>query len=108
LECRIQFERVVFQLVVSHELVEANEHVPGLKPLLPFPDLLLQEVRVTRPLVDIEESHVILEHLGIRLLPEGLFAFAKEVVQQGGDAVGKSIRVQVVMERVVAIRGVET
>ena len=49
-----------------------------------------------------------LHEVGICLLPEGLFAAPKQVVDvRGGDAVGERVGVETVVERVVAILGIE-
>ena len=43
-----------------------------------------------------------LEQIGVGLLPEGLLGFAEQVVHQCGDRKGDRVRVEVVVERVVA------
>ena len=49
-----------------------------------------------------------LDEVGVGLLPEGLLAPAEKVVQKRGDVVREGVRVQVVVERVVAVLGIET
>ena len=73
---------------------------------------VLQQGRIDRAFVDIEQGHVVVQRLvqqddeldevGVRLLPERLFALAEQVVQQRGDAVRQRVRVEIVVQRVVA------
>ena len=49
-----------------------------------------------------------LDQVRARLLPERLLAAAKEIGHQRGDAVGQRVGVEVVVQRVVAVRRVET
>jgi hypothetical protein len=75
-------------------------------------------VRVDDVLVDLEERHVVIEHLmqqdheldQVRagLLPERLLPAAKQIGHQRGNAVGQRVGIEGVVERVVAIDGVET
>ena len=77
-----------------------------------------QLVRVDDVLVDLEERHVVVERLvqqdheldevRARLLPERLLAAAEQVGHQRGDAVRQRVGVEIVVQRVVAIRRVET
>ena len=81
-------------------------------------DPVFEERWRDRALVDIEEGDVVvgdlvkkddeLHEVGVGLLPEGLLATAKEVVQERGDVVGEGVGVQVVVKRVVAVLGIET
>ncbi len=81
-------------------------------------DRLFEFVGRNGALIDIEESHVIvgdlvkqndeLHEVGVRLLPEGLLALAKQVVQERRDAVGQLIGVEVVVQWVVTVFGIET
>ena len=48
-----------------------------------------------------------LHEVGICLLPEGFFAAPKQVVDEGGDAVGERVGIETVVERVVAVLGIE-
>jgi hypothetical protein len=48
-----------------------------------------------------------LHEVGVGLLPEGFLAFAEEVVEERRDAIGESIGVEVVVERIVPVRRVE-
>ena len=48
-----------------------------------------------------------LDQIRVRLLPEGFLATAKQVVQKGCDAEGQRVGVQVVVEGVVAVFGIE-
>ena len=84
---------------------------------LPLRELLGDAVRVDGGLVHVEQRHVVVDDLvqqdhelhevRVRLLPERLLAPAEEVVQERGDAVGQRIGVEVVVQRVVAVRRVE-
>src|SRR5439155_18531690 len=68
-------------------------------------------------LVDIEEGDIVvgglmkeddeLDEVGVRLLPERFLATAEKVVQERGDVVSEGVRVQVIVERVVAVFGIE-
>jgi hypothetical protein len=68
-------------------------------------------------LVDIEKSHVIvgdlvkqndeLHEVCIRLLPEGFFPLAEQIVQERGDAVCQRVGIEVVVQWVVAVLGIE-
>ena len=81
---------------------------------LPFRDPGAQLVRVDDVLVDLEERHVVIERLmqedheldqvRARLLPERLLAAAKEIGHERGDAVGQRVGIEVVVQRVVAVR----
>ena len=69
-------------------------------------------------LVDLEERHVVVERLvqqdheldQVRagLLPERLLAAAEQIGHERGDAVGQGVGVEIVVQRVVAVRRVET
>src|SRR6266436_4889994 len=69
-------------------------------------------------LVDIEEGYVVVgglmkkddefDEVGVRLLPEGLLSTSEKVVQERGDVVSEGVGVEVIVERVVAILGIET
>src|SRR6266478_4167210 len=69
-------------------------------------------------LVDIEEGYVVVgglmkkddefDEVGVRLLPEGLLSTSEKVVQERGDVVREGVGVEVVVERVVAVLGIET
>ena len=48
-----------------------------------------------------------LEQIRVRLLPERLFGFAEQVVQQTADRVRDRVRIEIVVQRVVADAGVE-
>src|ERR1019366_6795146 len=68
--------------------------------------------------IDIEEGDIVVGDLvkedeevhqvRVRLLPERFFAAAKEIVQKSGDAVSQFVGVEIALERVVAVFGVET
>src|SRR6202795_633372 len=85
--------------------------------LLGLRDPFFEERRRDRALVDIEEGDVVvgdlmkeddeLDEVGVRLLPEGFLATAKEIVQKRSDVVREGIGVQVVVKRVVAVFGIE-
>ena len=47
------------------------------------------------------------DEVGVRLLPERLFAAAEKVVQKRSDVIRQSVGVQIVVERVVAVFGIE-
>ena len=99
-------------------LVDGEASMSGGEPPLPFRDHGAELVRVDDVLVDLEERDVVVEDLmqedhefdEVRagLLPKGLLPFAEEIRHQRGDAVGQGIRVEVVVQRVVAVAGVET
>src|SRR5208337_2361741 len=79
--------------------------------------LSLQHVGTNSAFVDIEKGDVVvgdlveqddeLYEVGVGLLPEGLFASAKKVVDEGGNAVGERVGVEAVVEGVVAVVGIE-
>ena len=48
-----------------------------------------------------------LHEVGVSLLPERLLPSAEEVVDEGGDAVGERVGIETVVERVVAVLGIE-
>src|SRR5260221_13717352 len=48
------------------------------------------------------------DEVGVRLLPEGLLSTSEKVVQERGDVVRQGVGVEVVVERVVAVLGIET
>src|SRR5207245_5749800 len=48
------------------------------------------------------------DEVGVRLLPEGFLSTPEKVVQKRGDVVREGVGVEVVMERVVAVLGIET
>src|SRR5277367_145113 len=87
------------------------------KPPFRFIDFSFECGVVDRPLVDIEERHIIksdlvkkddeLHQIGVGLLPKGFLATPEEVVQEGGDVVGKSVCVQVALKGVVQILRIE-
>ena len=84
---------------------------------LPHREPLGDAVRVDGGLVDVEQGHVVvddlvqqddeLDQVGIGLLPERFLAATEQVVEQRGDAIGQRVGLEVVVERVVAVRGVE-
>ena len=88
------------------------------KLLLPARDRLLNETFIDGVVIDLRECGVPVDHLaeenhelheiGVRLLPERLLAAAVQIVQQAGDGVGERVRFEVVVERVVAVRRVES
>ena len=41
--------------------------------------------------------------VGIGLLPKGLFALPEQVIEEGSDAVGECVGVQVITERIVPV-----
>ena len=45
--------------------------------------------------------------VGVGLLPEGFFALPEQVIQEGGDAVGQRIGIQIVVERIVPVGRIE-
>jgi hypothetical protein len=57
---------------------------------------------------DLGKQNDELHKIGVRLLPERFLAFAKEVVQKRCNAVGKGVGVQVVVQWVVTVFGIET
>src|ERR1700730_13793393 len=96
-----------------------NGHVMASEnDVLSLGDSLFEERRRDRALVDIEERNVIvgglmkkddeLHKVGICLLPEGLLATAKEIIEERSDVVRKSVGVEIVVKGVVAVLGIET
>ncbi len=85
---------------------------------LSLSDPLFEEFRRDGALVDIEEGDVVvgdlmkeddeLHKVGVCLLPEGFLATAKKVIQKRSNVVGQSVGVEVIVERVVAVFGIET
>src|SRR5712664_40034 len=85
--------------------------------LLGFLNTFFEERRRDGALVDIEERDVVvgdlvkkddeLDEVGVRLLPEGFLATAKEIVQERGDVVRERVSVQVIVEGIVAVLGIE-
>ena len=67
--------------------------------------------------VHVEEGYVVvgdfvkqddeLDEVRVGLLPERFFALAEEVVQKSCDAVGQGVRVQIVVQGVIAVLGVQ-
>ncbi len=49
-----------------------------------------------------------LHEVGVGLLPEGLLATAKEIVEERGNVVRERVGVEIVVKRVVAVIGIET
>src|SRR5258708_21891212 len=95
----------------GHVVVSEND-VLGLR------DPFFEERWRNGALVDIEEGYVVVgglmkkddefDEVGVRLLPEGLLSTSEKVVQERGDVVRKGVGVEVVVERVVAVLGIET
>src|SRR5580658_6064750 len=81
-------------------------------------DSLFEKRRRDRALVDIEERNVVvgglmkkddeLDEVGVGLLPEGLLATSKEIIEERGDVVGERVGVEIVVKRVVAVLGIKT
>ena len=94
----------------GHVMASEND-VLGLR------DPFFEERRRDGALVDIEEGNVVvgglmkeddeLDEVGVGLLPEGLLATAEQIVQERGDVVRQGVRFQVIVERVVAVLGIE-
>src|SRR5258708_15836636 len=92
--------------------MEPENDVLGLR------EAVLEERRRDRALVDIEEGNVVvrglmkkddeLHEVGVGLLPEGLLATAKEIVEERGNVVRERVGVEIVVKRVVAVLGIET
>jgi hypothetical protein len=86
--------------------------MPPADQFICFVNPFFKQFAIDRALVKIEERDVIvssfvkqddeLDEVGIGLLPEWFLALPKEVVQQARDVIGERIRVQAVVERVVA------
>src|SRR5258708_1685488 len=95
----------------GHVVVSEND-VLGLR------DPFFEQRRRDGALVDIEEGYVVVgglmkkndefDEVGVRLLPEGLLSTSEKVVQERGDVVREGVGVEVVVERVVAVLGIET
>ena len=111
-ESAVAFEGILFERAPA---MKASMVIDDLSRLTArSPSLILSpELRVDRALVDVEERHVVVEHLvqqddeldqvRVGLLPERFLAPAKEVVQETGDAVGQRVGIEVVVERVVPV-----
>src|SRR5689334_13667020 len=102
-----------------HPYLRSNEEEIALfEASLCILDFSLEYVGRDGALIYIEKCDVIvgnfvqendeLDEVGVGLLPEGFLAPPEEVVEQRCDAVGKSIRVEFVVQGIVAIFGVET
>src|ERR1700683_3316489 len=88
------------------------------KDVLGFGDPFFEKRWGDRALIDIEERDVVvgdlvekddeLHEVGVSLLPERFLAAAEEIVQERGDIVGEGVRIEVIVERVVAVFGIET
>src|SRR5258708_10645372 len=95
----------------SHVVVSEND-VLGLR------DPFFEQRGRDGALVDIEEGYVVvgglmkkndeLDEVGVRLLPEGLLSTSEKVVQERGDVVREGVGGEGVVERVVAVIGIET
>src|SRR5258706_7657887 len=95
----------------GHVVVSEND-VLGLR------DPFFEQRRRDGALVEIEEGYVVvgglmkkndeLDEVGVCLLPEGLLPTSEEVVQERGDVVREGVGCRVVVERVVAVLGIET
>src|SRR5579862_6089609 len=100
-----QVARIGLELFVS--LRGENDGLPAAKQLFPFLDLMFQAARADGTLIDIEEGDIFVDHLvekddeldkvGVSLLPERFFASAKEIGQQGRDAIRQRVGVQIVI-----------
>src|SRR5262249_198370 len=76
-----------------------------------------EQVRIDRTFVDIEEGDVIesdlveegdeFQQIGVGLLPEWLLTSAKEIVEERGNVVGEGVGIEVVVERIVTVLGLE-
>ena len=76
-----------------------------------------QKFGVDGAFVDVEQGHVVvsdlvqlddeLDEVRVGLLPERLLAFAEQIVQQRRDVVGQCVGVEIVVQRVVAVVGVQ-
>ena len=87
------------------------------EPAFRFIDFSFECGVVDRTLVDIEQGHIIkrnlmkkddeLDEIRVCLLPEGFLASPEEVIQERGDVVGQSVGVEIVVQGVVAILGIE-
>ena len=74
-------------------------------PVLQHVAVHLRERRVA--VGDAPQQDHELQQVGVGLLPERFLRLAEQVVQQRGDGVGHGVRVEVVVQRVVADAGVE-
>ena len=107
----------VVQFLVRQNSVDVHQHVQRAEHLLAAMYPVPQQGRVDRTFVNIEQRHVVVQRLvkqddeldqvRVGLLPERLFTFAEQIVQQRRDAVRQRVGVKVVMERVVPEVGVE-
>src|SRR5437764_313533 len=108
MSARLPLKWIILELRVANKVLDRNEHELAGEALLAFPDFLLQRIRVDRTFIHIEERHIVVEHLveendkfhkiGVGLLPERLFPFSEEVVQQGSNPVCQRVGVELAIE----------
>src|ERR1700733_1292960 len=89
---------------VAINLRRQSHRVASEDNLFGFENPLFEQWRRNRTLVDVKERDVFVgnfveqndefHQVGIGLLPEGLFAFAEQIVEQRGDAESQGISVQ--------------
>src|ERR1700728_2049623 len=101
----------------SVDLGENSNVVASENDVLGFGDPFFEKRWGDRALIDIEERDVVvgdlvekddeLHEVGVSLLPERFLAAAEEIVQERGDVVGEGVCVEVVVERVVTVFGIE-
>ena len=79
---------------------------------VPIDLLVVQDVAVDLgergvAVADASQQNDELQQVGVRLLPERLLRSAEQVVQQRGHGIGDGVRIQLVVQRVVADAGIE-
>ena len=77
---------------------------------------LFEERRRDSATIDIEEGHIVVcdlmkkddefDEVSVRLLPERFLPTSEKVIQKRGNVVRKSVCVEIVVKRVVAIFGI--
>src|SRR5580704_7287948 len=83
-----------------------------------FLDALLKKRRRNGAFVDVEQRDIAVgdlvqqddefDEIGIGLLPEGVVTASVEIVEQRSNVIGQCVGVEVIVQRVVAVLGVET
>ena len=107
-----------FELRVGAKVVVSqNEVMTACELVFGFLNPGFEQLGVDRAFVDIEQGHVVigdlvqlddeLDEVRVGLLPERFLAFAEEIVEQRSDVVCERIGVEVVVQRVVSVLGVQ-
>ena len=94
-----------------------KNEVAFLKATFGFLNFSFEHIRRDGAFIDVEQRDVVvgnlvqendeLDEVGVGLLPKRFFAATEQVVQKRCDAIRQSVGIQVVMERVVTVVGIE-